>query len=71
MIPSAGFVAAVALQTKLPLSSKLSRNLGKYAKDVCTCFVDLGKIYDRVPREELWGVLREYGFDRCLLLAVS
>jgi len=35
-----------------------------------TCFVDLGKVYGRVPRETLWGVLWEYGVDGCLLLAV-
>jgi len=34
-----------------------------------TCFVDLGKGYNRVPREKLWGVLVEYGVDGCLLLA--
>jgi len=41
------------------------------AKDVCTCFVDLGNVYGRVPREKLRGVLREYGVDGCLLLAVK
>jgi len=29
----------------------------EYAKDVCKCFVDLGKVYSRVPREKLWGML--------------
>jgi len=36
-----------------------------------TCFVDLEKACDRVPRENLWGVLREYGFDGRLILAVK
>jgi len=40
-----------------------------YAKDVYTGFVDLEKPYDRVPREKLWGVVREYGDDGRLLLA--
>jgi len=35
-----------------------------------TCFVDLGKVYGRVPREKFWVMLWEYGVDGCLLLAV-
>jgi len=30
-----------------------------------------GKVHGRGPREKLWGVLREYGIDGCLLLAVK
>jgi len=66
MIPIAVFVAAVALQTKFALSSTISRNLGSMPK--ITCFVDLEKAYNRVPREKLWGMLK-YGVDGCLLLA--
>jgi len=43
----------------------------EYAKDIYTYFVDLEKAYDRVPREEIWEMLREYGFDNRLLLAVK
>jgi len=39
------------------------------AKDVYTCFFE--KAYDRVHREKLRGVLREYGVDGPLLLAVK
>ena len=42
-----------------------------HAQDVYTYFVDLEKAHERVPREKLWGVLREYGVDGRLLLAVK
>ena len=71
VIPSALFVAAVALQNKFPLSSKIFKKSWEHAKDVYTFFVDLGKVYGRVRREKLSGALREYGVDGCLLLAVK
>jgi len=43
----------------------------KHSKDLYTCFVDLGKVYGRVPREKLWGLLWEFNADGCLLLAVK
>ena len=43
----------------------------EHAKDVCTCFIDLGNVYGQVPREKLWGMMWEHGVDRCLLLAVK
>ena len=43
----------------------------KYAKHFYTYFVNLEKAYDWVPRDKLWGVLREYGVDCRLLLAVK
>ena len=35
------------------------------------CFVDLEKAFDRVPRDKLWKVLREYGADGQLLRAIK
>ena len=43
----------------------------EHRKDVYTCFVDLGKLYERVPREKLWGAFRECGVDGHLLLAAK
>ena len=40
-------------------------------KNVYTCFIDLEKVYDRIHRENLCGVLREYCFDGRLLLAIK
>jgi len=39
--------------------------------NVYTCFVDHEKAYDRVPREKLWGMLRKYGVDGHLLMAIK
>jgi len=68
MIPSAVFVPAVAKQTTFHSPANFEKSW-EYPIDVFTCFVDLEKTYDRVPREKLWGVLREHGVDDCLLLA--
>jgi len=40
-------------------------------QDVCTCFVDLEKARDRLPREKLWGGLRQYDPEGCLLLLLQ
>jgi len=66
------FVAAVALQNRFPLFNKFSRNPGSMPKTYSHVLSTWGKyIYGRVPRKKLWGVLREYGVDGCLLLAVK
>ena len=42
----------------------------EFAQPVYTCFVDLEKAFDRVPRGVLWGVLREYGVPGPLIRAI-
>jgi len=54
MIPNAVFVATVALQNKFPLQ-QIFEKFWEHAKEVFTCFVDLGKVYCRVPREKFCG----------------
>jgi len=70
MIPSAVFVPAVAIQTTFHSPAKFEKSW-EHDKDVFTCFVDLEKVYDRVPCEKLWGGLHEYSVDRRLLLALK
>ena len=43
----------------------------KYAKEVNTCFVDLEKAYDHVPRDKQWEVLLEYNVRGQLLAAIK
>ena len=43
----------------------------EYGKDLFECFVNLEKVFDRVPRDKLWKVLREYGVSGQLLRAIK
>ena len=43
----------------------------EYAKEVYTCFVDLEKAYDHIPRDELWAVLVEYDLRGKLLATIK
>ena len=43
----------------------------EYAKNVFTCFVDLEKVYDPVPRDKLWIMLLEHGIDGHLVVAIK
>ena len=40
-------------------------------QNLFACFVDLEKVYDRVPRDKLWKVLQEYGVNGQLLRAIK
>ena len=43
----------------------------KYAKEVYTCFVDLVKAYNHVPRDKLWAVLLVYDMSGQLFAAIK
>ena len=43
----------------------------EYDKDLFASIVGLEKAYDRVPRDKLWKVLREYGVNDQLLRAIK
>ena len=43
----------------------------EHGEDLFACFVDLEKAYDRVPRDKLWKVLREYGVDGSYYVPLS
>ena len=43
----------------------------EYGKDLFACFVNLKKAYDRVPRDNLWKILQEYGVNGQLLRAIK
>ena len=42
----------------------------EFAKPVYTAFIDSEKTYDRVPRDLLWNVLKEYGISGRLLVGI-
>ena len=43
----------------------------EFNQDQHLCFLDLEKAFDRVPRQQLWEVLQEYGVPEPLLKAIK
>jgi len=70
MITSAVFVVTVALQNKFHSPTNFRKILGTCQRRL-DMFCRPGKLYDRVTREKLLGVLWKYSVDGCLLLAVD
>jgi len=52
MITSAVFILAIVLQTKISIQ-KIFEKSWEYAENLYTCFANLEKAYDQVPREKL------------------
>jgi len=70
MIPSVVFFRGRSTTEEISKLQQIFKKSCEPAKEVHTCFVDLGKVYGLVPLEKLWVMLWEYSVDGCLLLAV-
>jgi len=66
-----GFRPGRGTMDQLFTLARILEGAWEYAYPVYMCFVDLEKAYDRVPREILWEVLREYGVRGSLLRAIQ
>ncbi|KAK5865690.1 hypothetical protein PBY51_019939 [Eleginops maclovinus] len=66
-----GFRPGLGTTDQLSTLARMLEGAWEYAHLVYMCFVDLEKAYDRVPREILWEVLREYGVRGSLLRAIQ
>ena len=65
-----GFRPGLGTTDQLFILRQVFEKVWKFAKPVYTAFIDLEKAYDRVPRDLLWSVLKEYGISGRLLVAI-
>uniref|UniRef100_A0A8C5A4J3 ribonuclease H n=1 Tax=Gadus morhua TaxID=8049 RepID=A0A8C5A4J3_GADMO len=66
-----GFRPGRGTTDQLFTPARILEGAWEYAHPVYMCFVDLEKVYDWVPREKLWEVLREYGVRGSILRAIQ
>lgn len=66
-----GFRPLRGCQDQIFSLRQISEKYYEKGKDVFSCFIDLEKAYDRVPREKLLEVLGRYGVGNKLLRAID
>ena len=66
-----GFSPGPGTLDQLKTLTRVLEGAWEFAQPVHMCFVDLEKVFDRVPRGVLWGVLQESGVLGPVLRAVQ
>ena len=66
-----GFCLGCSTTNQIFTLKQIFEKSWEYGKDLFACFVDFEQAYDRVPRDKLRKVLREYGVDGKLLRAIE
>ena len=66
-----GFCAGRSTTDQIFILMQIFEKSREYGKDLFACFVDLEKVYERVPQDKLWKALQEYGVDGQLLRVIK
>uniref|UniRef100_A0A8C6Q2D3 Reverse transcriptase domain-containing protein n=1 Tax=Nothobranchius furzeri TaxID=105023 RepID=A0A8C6Q2D3_NOTFU len=66
-----GFRPGRGTVDQLHTLARVMEGAWEFAQPIHTCFVDLERAYDRVPRGTLWGTLQEYGVGDFLSRAIQ
>ena len=66
-----GFCAVRSTTDQIFTMKQIFEKSWEYGKNLFVCFVDLGKAYDRIPRDKLEKGLWEYGVNGQLLRTIK
>ena len=66
-----GFRPGRSTTDQIFIPKQMFEKCWEYCKDLFECFFNVEKSYDRVPRDKLRKVLREYGVDGQVLRAIK